>query len=141
MANNDINRALLVVLDGVGVAPSGDNNGWSLADTPNIDLLFKDYPSTTIQASGESVGLPEGQMGNSEVGHMIIGSGTIFKQDLVIINESINEISNSDIYDFLILNDNVETALQDLKSVILDRCYPKDFVKRMTFSHVKKLLE
>lgn len=93
MANNDINRALLVVLDGVGVAPSGDNNGWSLADTPNIDLLFKDYPSTTIQASGESVGLPEGQMGNSEVGHMIIGSGTIFKQDLVIINESINDSS------------------------------------------------
>ena len=57
------------------------------------------------------------------------------------INEAKNEISNSEIYDFLILNDKFETALQDLKSIILDRCDPKDFVKRMTSSHVKKLLE
>ena len=57
------------------------------------------------------------------------------------INEAKNEISSSEIYDFLILNDNFETALQDLKSVILDRCDPKDFVKRMTSSDVKKLLE
>ena len=57
------------------------------------------------------------------------------------INEAKNEISNSEIYDFLILNDNFETALQELKSIILDRCDPEDFVKRMTFSHVKKLLE
>ena len=84
MTKNDVNRALLIVLDGVGIGPKGDNNGWSLADTPNIDLLLKDYPSTAIQASGQSVGLPDGQMGNSEVGHMIIGSGKIFKQDLVV---------------------------------------------------------
>ena len=90
MANNDINRALLIVLDGVGIGPEGDNNGWSLANTPNIDLFLNDYPSAIIEASGESVGLPKGQMGNSEVGHTIIGSGTIFKQDLVIINEAIN---------------------------------------------------
>jgi len=57
------------------------------------------------------------------------------------INEAKNEISNSEIYDFLILNDNFEMALQDLKSIILDRCDSKDFVKRMTSSHVKKLLE
>ena len=57
------------------------------------------------------------------------------------INEAKNEISNSEIYDFLILNDKFETALQDLKSIILGRCDPKDFVKRMTSSHVKKLLE
>ena len=57
------------------------------------------------------------------------------------INEAKNEISNSKIYDFLILNDNFEMALQDLKSIILDRCDPKDLVKRMTSSHVKKLLE
>jgi len=91
MTKNDVNRALLIVLDGVGIGPKGDNNGWSLADTPNIDLLLKDYPSTAIQASGQSVGLPDGQMGNSEVGHMIIGSGKIFKQDLVVINESIKD--------------------------------------------------
>jgi len=57
------------------------------------------------------------------------------------IKEAKNEITNSKIYDFLILNDNFEMALQDLKSIILDRCDPKDFVKRMTSSHVKKLLE
>lgn len=57
------------------------------------------------------------------------------------INEAKNEISNSKIYDFLILNDNFEMALQDLKSIIFGRCDPRDFVKRMTSSHVKKLLE
>ena len=57
------------------------------------------------------------------------------------IKEAKSEISNSKIYDFLILNDNFEMALQDLKSIILGRCDPRDFVKRMTSSHVKKLLE
>ena len=57
------------------------------------------------------------------------------------INEAKNEISNSEIYDFLILNDKFEMALKDLKSIILDRCDPKDFVNRITSSHVKKLLE
>jgi len=89
MTTENTNRALLIILDGVGIGPNNDNSGWSLANTPNIDLLLKDYPSTSIEASGKSVGLPDGQMGNSEVGHMIIGSGTIFKQDLVIINEAI----------------------------------------------------
>ena len=93
MNNKVTKRALLIILDGVGVAPDGDNNGWSLANTPNIDLLRNDYPSTIIDASGKSVGLPDGQMGNSEVGHMIIGSGTIFKQYLVVINEAINDSS------------------------------------------------
>ena len=93
MENSKIKRALLIILDGVGIGPSGDNNGWTLADTPNIDLLLKDYPSTAIEASGENVGLPKYQMGNSEVGHMIIGSGKIFKQDLVIINEAIEDSS------------------------------------------------
>lgn len=89
MTTENTNRALLIILDGVGIGPDNDNSGWSLANTPNIDLLLKDYPSTSIEASGKSVGLPDGQMGNSEVGHMIIGSGTIFKQDLVVINEAI----------------------------------------------------
>jgi len=93
MENSKIKRALLIILDGVGIGPIGDNNGWTLADTPNIDLLLKDYPSGAIEASGENVGLPKYQMGNSEVGHMIIGSGKIFKQDLVIINEAIEDSS------------------------------------------------
>ena len=57
------------------------------------------------------------------------------------ISEAKNEISNSEIYDFLILNDKFDAALQDLKSIILDRCNPNDFEKRITSSHVKKLLE
>ena len=57
------------------------------------------------------------------------------------INKAKSEISNSGIYDFLILNDKFETALKDLKSIILDRCDPKDFIERITSSHVKKLLE
>ena len=93
MNNKDINRALLIILDGVGIGPDSENNGWAISNTPNIDLLLNYYPSTTIQASGESVGLPDGQMGNSEVGHMILGSGKIFKQDLVIINEAISDSS------------------------------------------------
>jgi len=93
MNNKITKRALLIILDGVGIGPDGDNNGWSLANTPNIDLLRHDYPSTIIDASGKSVGLPDGQMGNSEVGHMIIGSGTIFKQYLVVINEAIDDSS------------------------------------------------
>ena len=93
MNNKDINRALLIILDGVGIGPDSDNNGWAISNTPNIDLLLNDYPSTVIQASGESVGLPDGQMGNSEVGHMILGSGRIFKQDLVVINEAISDSS------------------------------------------------
>ena len=75
------------------MGPNNDNNGWFLANTPNLDLLMNEYIFTSIEASGESVGLPKDQMGNSEVGHMIIGSGKIFKQDLVIINEAIEDLS------------------------------------------------
>ena len=61
------------------------------ANTPFIDSLFQNYPHATLQASGEAVGLPEGQMGNSEVGHMNIGAGRVVYQDLVKINKSIRE--------------------------------------------------
>ena len=67
------------------------NSGLSLANTPNLDALLNDYPMSKIDASGKSVGLPPGQMGNSEVGHMVIGCGQVFKQDLVVINESIKD--------------------------------------------------
>ena len=61
MTRNEVNRALLIVLDGVGLGPKGDNNGWSLANTPNIDLLLKDYPSTAIEASGKALGCQTGK--------------------------------------------------------------------------------
>jgi len=79
----------LVILDGWGCAPPGPGNAVSLATTPVFDGLWERYPHTTLEASGEAVGLPDGQMGNSEVGHLTIGSGRVLFQDLQRINRSI----------------------------------------------------
>jgi 2,3-bisphosphoglycerate-independent phosphoglycerate mutase len=81
----------LVILDGWGCAPPGPGNAVELADTPNFDRLWREYPHTTLLASGEAVGLPPGQMGNSEVGHLTIGSGRILFQDLMRVNKSIED--------------------------------------------------
>lgn len=83
--------ALLVILDGFGINPDPTHNAILQAKTPNFDRYFADYPMTTLEASGRGVGLPAGQMGNSEVGHMTIGSGTIVKQDLVRIDDAIED--------------------------------------------------
>jgi 2,3-bisphosphoglycerate-independent phosphoglycerate mutase len=79
----------LVVLDGWGIAPPGPGNAVELADTPVFDRLWAEYPHTTLKASGEAVGLPPGQMGNSEVGHLTIGSGRVLDQDLQRVNRAI----------------------------------------------------
>ncbi len=81
----------LVILDGWGCAPPGPGNAVELADTPNFDRLWRTYPHTTIEASGEAVGLPPGQMGNSEVGHLTIGSGRVLFQDLMRVNKAIED--------------------------------------------------
>jgi 2,3-bisphosphoglycerate-independent phosphoglycerate mutase len=81
----------LVILDGWGCAPPGPGNAVELAETPVFDRLWKTYPHTTLNASGEAVGLPPGQMGNSEVGHLTIGSGRILFQDLMRVNRAIAE--------------------------------------------------
>ena len=78
-------------MDGVGVNPSRENNAVALAKTPNFDRYFSSYPHTLLQASGAAVGLPDGQMGNSEVGHLTIGAGSIIRQDLVLIDEAIQD--------------------------------------------------
>ena len=79
----------LVILDGWGIAPPGPGNAVELADTPVFDALWARYPHATLAASGGAVGLPPGQMGNSEVGHLTIGSGRILLQDLVRVNNAI----------------------------------------------------
>jgi 2,3-bisphosphoglycerate-independent phosphoglycerate mutase len=79
----------LVILDGWGLAPPGPGNAVELADTPVFDALWERYPHATLAASGEAVGLPDGQMGNSEVGHLTIGSGRILLQDLQRMNRAI----------------------------------------------------
>jgi 2,3-bisphosphoglycerate-independent phosphoglycerate mutase len=84
---------VLIILDGFGANPSKLNNAIAAARTPRLDQYFARYPHTTIYASGLAVGLPDGQMGNSEVGHMILGSGTIVRQDLVLIDDTIQDRS------------------------------------------------
>jgi 2,3-bisphosphoglycerate-independent phosphoglycerate mutase len=84
-------RVALVVLDGWGLAAPGPGNAVELADTPVFDDLWASYPHTTLTAWGPAVGLPEGQMGNSEVGHLNLGAGAIVKQDLLRIGEAIED--------------------------------------------------
>jgi 2,3-bisphosphoglycerate-independent phosphoglycerate mutase len=82
---------LLIIMDGVGVNPSRVNNAVAMARTPNLDRLYSSNPVTVLEASGAAVGLPSGQMGNSEVGHLTLGCGTVLRQDLVVINDSIED--------------------------------------------------
>jgi len=78
-------------MDGFGLNPDRSNNAVAQAKTPNLDNIFASYPMTELGASGKHVGLPENQMGNSEVGHLTIGSGAILKQDLVRIDSAIKD--------------------------------------------------
>jgi 2,3-bisphosphoglycerate-independent phosphoglycerate mutase len=79
----------LVVLDGWGIAPPGPGNAVDLADTPVFDELWERYPHTQLTTCGLAVGLPDGQMGNSEVGHLNLGAGAVVKQDLTRIDEAV----------------------------------------------------
>ena len=79
----------LVILDGWGLAPEGPGNAISLADTPVFDELWAGHAHTQLSASGRDVGLPDGQMGNSEVGHLNLGAGSIVKQDLARIDDAV----------------------------------------------------
>ncbi|MBX2879317.1 MAG: 2,3-bisphosphoglycerate-independent phosphoglycerate mutase, partial [Granulosicoccus sp.] len=89
-------RALLIIMDGVGLNPSRLNNAVAQARTPNLDKLYSQYPTTVLEASGRPVGLPDGQMGNSEVGHLTLGCGSVLRQDLVRINDAITDGSLND---------------------------------------------
>lgn len=82
---------VLAILDGWGIAPEGPGNAVALAETPTLDRLFQTYPHTTLRTSGEAVGLPEGQMGNSEVGHLNIGAGFIVYQWITRIDLAIRQ--------------------------------------------------
>ena len=80
-----------MILDGFGIAENSDDNAVRVASTPNIDRFMAQYPNTRIAASGTMVGLPEGQMGNSEVGHLNLGAGRVVYQDIMRINNSIEK--------------------------------------------------
>ncbi len=79
----------LIILDGWGISENCENNAVCQAQTPYLDELAKNYPTSWLDASGLNVGLPDGQMGNSEVGHLNIGAGRIIYQDLTRISQSI----------------------------------------------------
>jgi 2,3-bisphosphoglycerate-independent phosphoglycerate mutase len=91
MSDHQLNPVLLLILDGWGVAPKGPGNAVSMAKTPNLDMIADRYPGTTLRCSGPHVGLPEGQMGNSEVGHLNIGAGRIVFQDIMRVNLAIEK--------------------------------------------------
>ena len=84
-------NTMLMILDGYGLAASSEKNAIAQAKTPNLDRLFANYPHTQLGASGLSVGLPDGQMGNSEVGHLNIGAGRVVYQELTKITKAIDE--------------------------------------------------
>ena len=94
----------LVVLDGWGLAPEGPGNAVGLADTPVFDRLWAEHPHTTLTTCGEAVGLPAGQMGNSEVGHLNLGAGSIVPQDLARIDKAVEDGS-------LAANETIRAAL------------------------------
>jgi len=102
----------LVVLDGWGLAPDGPGNAVSLAHTPVFDELWATYPHTQLTACGRAVGLPEGQMGNSEVGHLNLGAGAVVRQDLARIDDAVADGS-------LVQNEVLRAALTGARRVHL----------------------
>ena len=91
LRNAPVAPVVLAILDGWGFCDSTEHNAIRSASTPVIDALWHAYPHTLIEASGSHVGLPDGQMGNSEVGHLTIGAGRIIRQELVRISETVRE--------------------------------------------------
>src|SRR5262245_56113502 len=100
-------RVVLVVLDGFGERPEKEANAVRMARTPHFDALYKKYPWTLIGASGNDVGLPDGQMGNSEVGHLNLGAGRIVYQDIVRIDKS---IADGTFFDNAVLAQTIEAV-------------------------------
>ena len=92
ISNNDMNKkVLLLILDGWGITQDSKVSAIAQANTPFIDSLYKNYPNAEVRTDGLNVGLPEGQMGNSEVGHMNLGAGRIVYQDLAKVNLAIEQ--------------------------------------------------
>ncbi len=145
------NKAILMILDGWGFYPDPSVSAIEKANTPNMDRLLKEYPNTTLDTFGLAVGLPEGQMGNSEVGHMNLGAGRVVFQNLVRINMAVdnksflNETELKNAYQFakennkklhfigLVSNGGVHSHINHLKG-LLDAA--KDFgIKENVYVH------
>ncbi|NES69343.1 MAG: 2,3-bisphosphoglycerate-independent phosphoglycerate mutase, partial [Okeania sp. SIO2D1] len=107
MGTISISPVVLIILDGWGYREEKEGNAIAVGETPIIDSLWQAYPRTSIQASGKAVGLPEGQMGNSEVGHLNIGAGRIVPQELVRISDAVEDGS-------IAQNQDIEKCCQDV---------------------------
>ncbi|WP_422446170.1 2,3-bisphosphoglycerate-independent phosphoglycerate mutase [Thermoanaerobacterium sp. DL9XJH110] len=107
---------MLMILDGWGLNSRSEGNAIMKARTPNFDRLLHHYPSTTLEASGLAVGLPEGQMGNSEVGHLNLGAGRVVYQEYTRISE---DIKNGDFYRNQVLIGAVDHALKENRALHL----------------------
>lgn len=107
-------KVCLLILDGWGIAPKPDFSAIEIAKTPFIDNLLKEHPNARLDTHGENVGLPKGQMGNSEVGHMNIGAGRIVHQDLMKIDKAIKQKS---IIKNKILNNAIDYSIQNNKTI------------------------
>ena len=103
-------KIMLLILDGYGINKSDFGNAIKAAKTPVMDKLLMMYPNSELEASGTFVGLPKGQMGNSEVGHMTIGSGRVTPQPLTYINE---KIKNKEFFDNELLNNTIDYVLEN----------------------------
>ena len=128
---------MLMILDGFGIAPKQDGNAVEAASKPNYDKYFAKYPHAELQASGMEVGLPTGQMGNSEVGHLNIGAGRIIYQELTRITKA---IADGDFFDNEALNKAVENALKNNSSLHLMGLLSDGGV-HSHIDHLKGLLE
>lgn len=109
-------KVILLILDGWGIAKDKNVSAIDTADTPFMDQMFEKYPHSTLEASGLAVGLPDGQMGNSEVGHMNIGAGRVVYQDLVKIS---NAVSDKSIADNVVLKQAISYASENNKPIHL----------------------
>jgi len=132
--NNDLMRKnLLMILDGWGIGPDPERSAIAQANTPFIDSLYEKYPNARLITYGEEVGLPEGQMGNSEVGHLNIGAGRIVYQELARINRAIREGEFSR-----------EKAIVELKDYCLENDQPVHLMGLLSdggvHSHINPLL-
>ncbi len=130
-------RVILTIMDGFGIAADSPTNAISVANTPNLDTLFSSYPLTKLEASGKAVGLPEGQMGNSEVGHLNIGAGRVVYQDISRIDR---DLETGTFFENEILRRAFETARKRGKRVHLIGLVSDGGV-HSHLNHIRGLLE
>ena len=134
---NAAKKHLLLILDGYGIATDTSVSAIQQANTPFLDSLFSTYPHATLEASGLSVGLPDGQMGNSEVGHMNLGAGRVVYQDITRIDKAIQDGS---FFENQVLRDAVEHAATNESKIHFLGCFSDGGV-HSTLTHLYGLLQ